>query len=80
MPPMFTITRSRVSDSNFSKYVFTDPTTDGVQLRTDWVINEAIYKAGQTSEDSGEREDGPRDVDDDIVDADFEDLGENKRK
>ncbi|KGJ19248.1 molecular chaperone DnaK [Paracoccus panacisoli] len=43
-------------------------------------LGEAIYKAGQTSEDSGEREDGPRDVDDDIVDADFEDLGENKRK
>ena len=26
------------------------------------------------------RDEGPRDVDDDIVDADFEDLGENKRK
>ncbi len=42
-------------------------------------LGEAIYKASQ-SEASGADEDGPRPVDDDIVDADFEDLGENKRK
>jgi molecular chaperone DnaK len=42
-------------------------------------LGEAIYKASQ-SEASGAEEDGPRPVDDDIVDADFEDLGENKRK
>ncbi len=42
-------------------------------------LGEAIYKASQ-SEASGSDEDGPRPVDDDIVDADFEDLGENKRK
>jgi len=42
-------------------------------------LGEAIYKASQ-SESSGADEDGPRSVDDDIVDADFEDLGENKRK
>jgi molecular chaperone DnaK len=41
-------------------------------------LGEAIYKA-QTA-DGGSDEDGPRSVDDDIVDADFEDLGENKRK
>ncbi|MEZ5753291.1 MAG: molecular chaperone DnaK [Paracoccaceae bacterium] len=42
-------------------------------------LGEAIYKASQ-SESEGAEEDGPRPVDDDIVDADFEDLGENKRK
>ena len=42
-------------------------------------LGEAIYKA-QAAESDGAPEDGPRSVDDDIVDADFEDLGENKRK
>ena len=42
-------------------------------------LGEAIYKASQ-SEGEGKDEDAPRPVDDDIVDADFEDLGENKRK
>ncbi|MBC2834988.1 molecular chaperone DnaK [Paragemmobacter straminiformis] len=42
-------------------------------------LGEAIYKASQ-SESEGKDPDAPRDVDDDIVDADFEDLGENKRK
>ncbi len=42
-------------------------------------LGEAIYKASQT-EGEGRDPDGPRDVDDDIVDADFEDLGNNKRK
>jgi len=42
-------------------------------------LGEAIYKASQ-AESEGKDEDGPRPVDDDIVDADFEDLGENKRK
>ena len=42
-------------------------------------LGEAIYKASQSESEGGE-EDGPRPVDDDIVDADFEDLGENKRK
>ncbi len=41
-------------------------------------LGEAIYKS---QADAGEADtDGPRDVDDDIVDADFEDLGNNKRK
>ncbi|MFT4150626.1 MAG: molecular chaperone DnaK [Paracoccaceae bacterium] len=39
-------------------------------------LGEAIYKAQQADGDA----DAPRDVDDEIVDADFEDLGENKRK
>ncbi len=45
-------------------------------------LGEAIYKAQQSS--SGDKDDvdpdGPRDVDDDIVDADFEDLGEDKKR
>ncbi len=45
-------------------------------------LGEAIYKAQAASEgakdDDGES--GPRGVDDDIVDADFEDLGDDKRK
>ena len=41
-------------------------------------LGEAIYKASQAEGEGAE--DGPRDVDDEIVDADFEDLGENKRK
>jgi molecular chaperone DnaK len=42
-------------------------------------LGEAIYKASQAEGGSGE--DGPRPVDDDdIVDADFEDLGNSKRK
>ncbi|MGO4851897.1 molecular chaperone DnaK [Phaeovulum sp. W22_SRMD_FR3] len=45
-------------------------------------LGEAIYKAQAASEagDSDADEDRARDVDDDIVDADFEDLGDNKRK
>ena len=40
-------------------------------------LGEAIYKASQEEGEGGE--DGPRDVDDDIVDADFEDLDDDKR-
>ena len=45
-------------------------------------LGEAIYKAEQEKpggEEASDDEDGPRDVDDDIVDADFEDLGDDKR-
>ena len=42
-------------------------------------LGEAIYKNSQ-AESEGRDPDSPRDVDDDIVDADFEDLGNNKRK
>ncbi|MFN4154425.1 MAG: molecular chaperone DnaK [Paracoccaceae bacterium] len=42
-------------------------------------LGEAIYKATQT-DGEGADPDRPREVDEDIVDADFEDLGENKRK
>jgi len=44
-------------------------------------LGEAIYKTQQASEESAEAESGdePRPVDDDIVDADFEDLDDNKR-
>ena len=41
-------------------------------------LGEAIYKASQTEAEEGKGEAGSRD-DDDIVDADFEDLGNNKR-
>ncbi|KAF0676373.1 molecular chaperone DnaK [Profundibacterium mesophilum] len=45
-------------------------------------LGEAIYKAEQAKADGGEEnseEEGPRSVDDDIVDADFEDLDDDKR-
>ena len=42
-------------------------------------LGEAIYKNSQAESESRDP-DGPRDVDDDIVDADFEDLGNTKRK
>jgi len=41
-------------------------------------LGEAIYKSSQTEGDADP--DAPREVDEDIVDADFEDLGNNKRK
>ena len=44
-------------------------------------LGEAIYKATAEAAEAGESaEDEPRNVDDDIVDADFEDLGEDKRR
>jgi len=42
-------------------------------------LGEAIYKASQ-AETEATAEEGPRPVDDDIVDADFEDMGDDKRK
>jgi molecular chaperone DnaK len=42
-------------------------------------LGEAIYKASQAEAEKADP-DAPRGVDDDIVDADFEDLGDNKRK
>ena len=42
-------------------------------------LGEAIYKASQA--EGGDKDDEPRPVDDDdIVDADFEDLGDNKKR
>ena len=56
----------------------------GIQNLTDasMKLGEAIYKASQSEGDAknADPEAGPRDVDDEIVDADFEDLGEDKRK
>jgi len=44
-------------------------------------LGEAIYKAqAEKAEGDSADEDGPRDVDEDIVDADFEDLEDDKRK
>ena len=43
-------------------------------------LGEAIYKAEAGKSGGAEDDEGPRDVDDDIVDADFEDMGDNKRK
>ncbi|HHB80598.1 MAG TPA: molecular chaperone DnaK, partial [Aliiroseovarius sp.] len=55
----------------------------GIQNVTDAAmkLGEAIYKAGQEAEagDAPEASDEPRGVDDDIVDADFEDLDDDKR-
>ncbi len=60
-----------------------DKIKSGVQNVTEAAmkLGEAIYKAGQEAESSGEpaAEEEPRSVDDDIVDADFEDLDEDKR-
>ena len=42
-------------------------------------LGEAIYKA-QAAEGGNDDGDAPRDVDDDIIDADFEDMGNNTRK
>ncbi|MFN3954092.1 MAG: molecular chaperone DnaK [Pararhodobacter sp.] len=42
-------------------------------------LGEAIYKAQQETAEGGSEEE-PRPVDDDIVDADFEDLDDNKRR
>jgi pullulanase/glycogen debranching enzyme len=41
-----------------------------------------LFASGEASqaESEGSDPDAPRGVDDDIVDADFEDLGDNKRK
>ena len=57
----------------------------GIQNLTDasMKLGEAIYKAeqakaGQASDD--EADEGPRGVDDDIVDADFEDLGDDRKR
>jgi molecular chaperone DnaK len=55
----------------------------GIQNVTDAAmkLGEAIYKAEQAKAGQGDDEDeGPRGVDDDIVDADFEDLGDNKKR
>ncbi len=55
----------------------------GVQNLTESAmkLGEAIYKSQQEATGDGDMggEDEPRGVDDDIVDADFEDLDENKR-
>jgi molecular chaperone DnaK len=44
-------------------------------------LGEAIYKSEQekAAGEPAEEEDGPRDIDDEIVDADFEDIGDDKR-
>jgi molecular chaperone DnaK len=42
-------------------------------------LGEAIYKSQQEKAGEGEPSDEPRGVDDDIVDADFEDLDDDKR-
>ncbi len=53
----------------------------GIQNLTDAAmrLGEAIYKASADKE-NGNDDEGPRSVDDDIIDADFEDMGNNKRK
>jgi molecular chaperone DnaK len=55
----------------------------GIQNLTDasMKLGEAIYKAEQAKAgQAGDEDEGPRGVDDDIVDADFEDLGEDKKR
>jgi len=57
-----------------------DKIKSGVQNLTEAAmrLGEAIYKASQS--ETGGDDEGPRSVDDDIVDADFEDLDNEKRK
>jgi len=57
-----------------------DKIKSGVQNLTEAAmrLGEAIYKASQS--EAGGDDEGPRSVDDDIVDADFEDLDNEKRK
>ena len=61
----------------------TDKIKSGIQNLTESAmkLGEAIYKSQQDAAGDGDMggEDEPRGVDDDIVDADFEDLDENKR-
>ena len=55
----------------------------GIQNVMDASMNlgEAIYKSTQAAAEGGSDDgDQPRNVDDDIVDADFEDLGEDKKR
>jgi molecular chaperone DnaK len=54
----------------------------GIQNLTDAAmkLGEAIYKASQSEAGETAEEDAPRGVDDDIVDADFEDLGDDKKR
>ncbi|HCB52219.1 MAG TPA: molecular chaperone DnaK [Rhodobacter sp.] len=57
-----------------------DKIKSGVQNLTEAAmrLGEAIYKASQS--EAGGDDEGPRSVDDDIIDADFEDLDNDKRK
>ncbi len=43
-------------------------------------LGEAIYKAQEGNDEAASSEDTEREVDEDIVDADFEDLGEDKKR
>ena len=54
----------------------------GIQNVTDAAmrLGEAIYKAQATEGGKADDEEAPRGVDDDIVDADFEDLGEDRKR
>jgi molecular chaperone DnaK len=54
----------------------------GIQNVTDAAmkLGEAIYKAQQAEGPKDDGDEGPRGVDDDIVDADFEDLGEDRKR
>lgn len=61
-----------------------DKIRSGIQNVTDAAmkLGEAIYKAEQASSgqaDDVDMDEGPSSVDDDIVDADFEDLDDDKR-
>jgi molecular chaperone DnaK len=70
--------------ANLKEQIETDVTgkiKSGIQNVTEAAmkLGEAIYKAQQTDSGDDGASDEPRSVDDDIVDADFEDLDEDKR-
>ncbi len=58
-----------------------DKIRSGIQNVTEAAmkLGEAIYKASQESEEEPAAADAPQGADDDIVDAEFEDLDDNKR-
>jgi molecular chaperone DnaK len=81
-----TVEAIELAISNLEEQMETDDAgkiRSGIQNVTEAAmkLGEAIYKSEQakSGEDAPEGADEPRGVDDDIVDADFEDLDDNKR-
>ncbi len=81
-----TVEAIELAISNLEEQMETDDAgkiRSGIQNVTEAAmkLGEAIYKAEQekSGEEAPQGSDEPRGVDDDIVDADFEDLDDNKR-
>ncbi|SEN23077.1 molecular chaperone DnaK [Palleronia pelagia] len=81
-----TVEAIELAISNLQEQLETDDAgkiKSGIQNVTEasMKLGEAIYKAEQEKADGGDDDgaDGPSDADDDVVDADFEDLDDDKR-